>query len=61
MELTIGANDTVRDIAFTSSVKAGLGGLLETEISGRFAAEGGPAINFDAGLSLPSIPSIPFN
>ncbi|MBF6628996.1 MAG: hypothetical protein ITG04_10895 [Proteiniphilum sp.] len=55
VELTVCTNDAVRDIAFTSSVKAGLGGLLETEISGRFAAEGGPSLNVDAGLSLPSI------
>lgn len=55
VELTVGPNDVVRDIAFTGSVKAGMGGLLETEISGRFAAEGGPSINVNAGLSLPSI------
>ena len=56
VELTVGNDNSVKDVAFTSTLKAGLGGFSEAEVSGRFAAEGGPAINFDAGLSLPSIP-----
>lgn len=56
VELTVGGDNSVKDVAFTSILKAGLGGFSGAEVSGRFAAEGGPAINFDAGLSLPSIP-----
>lgn len=55
MEITIGQGDAVKDVAFTSSVKAGLGGLVEGEVSGRFALEGGPSIDASAGMSLPSI------
>lgn len=39
-EITIGQN-TVEDVGFTSSVKAGVGGLMETEISGRIALDSG--------------------
>ncbi|MGV8136416.1 MAG: tetratricopeptide repeat protein [Mangrovibacterium sp.] len=43
-EITIGQN-TVKDIGFTSSVKAGIGGLMETEISGRIAMDSGASID----------------
>lgn len=45
-EITIGQN-TVKDIGFTSSVKAGVGGLMETEISGRIALDSGASIDMN--------------
>ncbi len=45
-EITVGQN-TVKDVAFTSSVKAGIGGLTETEISGRIAMEAGASIDMN--------------
>ncbi len=58
VELTIGQGDVVKDVALTSSVKAGLGGLVETEISGRLAVQGGPAIEANAGFITPDIPGM---
>ncbi|MDD4777494.1 MAG: hypothetical protein PHV53_04300 [Fermentimonas sp.] len=55
VEVTIGQGDSIKDVAFTSSVKAGVGGLAEAEISGRFALEGGPSVSADANLTPPSI------
>lgn len=55
MEITLGQGDSVKDVAFTSSVKAGIGGLAEGEISGRFALEGGPSVSADANLTPPGI------
>jgi len=45
-EITIGQN-TVKDVGFTSSVKAGVGGLMETEISGRIALDSGASIDLN--------------
>ena len=55
VEITIGQGDAVKDVAFTSNVKAGLGGLAEGEVSGRFALEGGPAVDATANLTPPGI------
>ena len=52
-EVTIGQGDVIKDFAVTSNVKAGIGGLVEGEVSGRFAAEGGPAIDTNAGIIQP--------
>lgn len=57
-EITIGQGDVVKDVAFTSSVKAGIGGLVEGEVSGRFAMEGGPSIDSNASFIKPDLPSI---
>lgn len=58
MEITLGQGDSVKDVAFTSSVKAGVGGLAEGEVSGRFALEGGPSVSMDANLTPPGISDI---
>lgn len=58
MEITLGQGDSVKDVAFTSSVKAGVGGLAEGEVSGRFALEGGPSVDMDANLTPPGISDI---
>ena len=57
-EITIGQGDLIKNVAFTSSVKAGLGGLVEGEVSGRYALEGGPAIDTSANLIAPSLSDI---
>ena len=59
VELTIGAGDALKDVAFTSSVKAGLGELMEANLSGRFAAEAGPSFTADGGFTMPPVPSMP--
>ena len=51
-EATIGAEITVsqnavKDVGLTSSVKAGVGGLMETEISGRIAMDSGATIDMN--------------
>jgi hypothetical protein len=56
-EVTIGQGDVIKDFAVTSSVKAGIGGLLEGEVSGRFAAQGGPSIETNAGIITPEFPT----
>ncbi len=58
VEVTIGQGDVIRDVAFTSSVKAGLGGLAEGEVSGRLALEGGASIETSANLVNPGFPGI---
>ena len=58
MEVTFGDGDVIKDVAFTSSVKAGLGGLVEGEISGRLAMEGGASIDSNAGFITPEIPDL---
>jgi len=58
MEVTFGEGDVIKDVAFTSSVKAGLGGLVEGEISGRLALEGGASIDSNAGFITPEIPDL---
>ncbi|NCB24537.1 MAG: tetratricopeptide repeat protein [Bacteroidia bacterium] len=55
MEITLGQGDSVKDVAFTSNVKAGVGGLAEGEISGRFALEGEPSVSADANFTPPGI------
>lgn len=59
MELTVAQGDVLKDVVLTSSVKAGLGGLAEGEISGRMAAEGGPAVEANAGFTMPELPQMP--
>lgn len=54
-EITIGQGDVIKDVAFTSSVKAGIGGLVEGEVSGRFAVEGGPSVGTNAGFTSLSL------
>jgi len=46
--VSLGRNST--DIEFTSSVKAGLGGLMETEISGRIAMDSGAEIDMETSF-----------
>lgn len=57
-EITFGQGDAVKDVAFTSSVKAGLGGLVENEISGRFSLEGGPSVETSANMITPGLSDI---
>lgn len=49
VEVTVGQN-AVKDVGFTSSVKAGIGGLTETEISGRIALESGASIDVNTNF-----------
>lgn len=58
VEVTIGQGDVIKDVAFTSSVKAGLGGLVEGEVSGRLALEGGASIESNANLVNPGFPGM---
>lgn len=58
VELTIGQGDVIKDVAVTSSVKAGLGGLVEGEVSGRLAMEGGASIDSNAGFVTPELPDL---
>jgi hypothetical protein len=58
VEVVIGDNNTVNDVALTSSVKTGLGGLVEAEISGRISVEGRPVINTTVGFTPPAIPGL---
>lgn len=58
VEVTFGDDNTVTDVALTSSVKTGLGGLAEAEVSGRISLEGGPEINTSAGFTTPEIPGM---
>lgn len=58
VEIVIGNNNTIDDMALTSSVKTGLGGLAEAEVSGRISVEGGPEISATAGMTMPSIPGL---
>lgn len=48
-EITIGQN-TVTDVGFTSTVKAGVGGLMETEINARIAMDSGATIDINTDL-----------
>ena len=58
VELTVGQGDVIKDVALTSSVKAGLGGLVEGEVSGRLAMEGGASIDSNAGFITPELPDL---
>jgi hypothetical protein len=58
VEVTIGQGDVIKDVVFTSSVKAGLGGLVEGEVSGRLAMEGGASIETGANLVNPGFPGM---
>jgi tetratricopeptide (TPR) repeat protein len=60
VDITISQGDVVKDVALTSSVKAGLGGIAEGEVSARWAVEGGPSIESGGGLITPDLP-INFN
>lgn len=59
VELTVGQNDVLKDVAFTSSAKVGLGGLVEGEISGRLSVEGGPSLEATGGMTMPELPKMP--
>ena len=56
--VTIGQGDVVKDVALTSSVKAGLGGLVEGELSGRLATQGGPSVEATGSTILDNLPPI---
>jgi hypothetical protein len=56
VELTVGQSDVIKNIELTSSVKAGLGGLVEGEVTGRVSLEGGPSIDSDASFIKPDLP-----
>jgi tetratricopeptide (TPR) repeat protein len=56
--VTIGQGDVVKDVALTSSVKAGLGGLVEGELSGRLAAQGGPSVEATGSTILDNLPPV---
>ena len=58
VEFVVGENSTLDDLAFTSSVKTSLGGLVEGEVSARISVEGGPQISTSAGLITPEIPGL---
>ena len=59
VEVTVGQGDVIKDVQLTSTVKAGLGGLVEAEVSGRASMEGGPAVDATAGFTTPELPSMP--
>ena len=56
--VTIGQGDAVKDVAITSSVKAGLGGLVEGELSGRLATQGGPSVEATGSTILDNLPPV---
>jgi len=56
VELTVGQDDVLKNIEFTSNVKAGLGGLVEGEVAGRMSLESGPELTSDAGIITPEFP-----
>jgi len=58
VEVTIGQGDVIKDVELTSSVKAGLGGLVEGEVGGRISLEGGPELTSDGGFIMPDIPGM---
>ncbi len=53
VDITISGDD-VTDVGFSSSVSSKAGGVLETELSGRWSLEGGPSVNMQTKLSLES-------
>ncbi len=53
--VTIGQGDVVKDVALTSSVKAGLGGLVEGELSGRLDTQGGPSVEATGSTVLDNL------
>ncbi|HPT13889.1 MAG TPA: tetratricopeptide repeat protein [Bacteroidales bacterium] len=59
VEVTVGQADVIKNVELTSTVKAGLGGLVEGEITGRIAMEGGPSIQTNAGFTNPGFPQMP--
>ena len=58
VEVTIGQGDVIKNVELTSSVKAGLGGLVEGEVAGRMSLESGPELTSDAGFITPDIPGM---
>ncbi len=56
--MTVGQGDVLKNVEFTSSVKAGLGGLVEGEVNARWAIEGGPSIETGGGFITPDFPVI---
>jgi tetratricopeptide (TPR) repeat protein len=58
VEVTIGQGDVIKNVELTSSVKAGLGGLVEGEVAGRVSLESGPELSSDAGFITPDIPGM---
>jgi hypothetical protein len=58
VEVTVGQGDVIKNVELTSSVKAGLGGLVEGEVTGRISLEGGPSIEANAGMITPDLPTM---
>lgn len=59
VEVTVGQGDVIKNVELTSSVKAGLGGLVEGEVTARVSMEGGPSVDANAGFITPDFPSMP--
>lgn len=59
VEVTVGQNNVINNVELTSTVKAGLGGLVEGEITGRAAMQGGPSITTNAAFTNPGFPQMP--
>ena len=49
VEVTVGANNTIKDVAFGSEVKV-TAGRAEASVSGRISMESGPEVGIDAGI-----------
>jgi tetratricopeptide (TPR) repeat protein len=58
VEVTVGQGDVIKNVELTSSVKAGLGGLVEGEVTGRISLEGGPSVEANAGMITPDFPGM---
>lgn len=59
VEATVGQGDVIKNVELTSSVKAGLGGLVEGEVTGRVSLEGGPSVEATGGFVPPGLPTMP--
>lgn len=59
VEVTVGQNGAIKNAELSSSVKAGLGGLIEGEVTGRVSLEGGPSVEATGGFVQPGFPSMP--
>ena len=59
VEVTVGQGDVIKNVELTSSVKAGLGGLVEGEVTGRVSLEGGPSVEATGGFVAPGLPTMP--
>ena len=59
VEVTVGHSDVIKNVELTSSVKAGLGGLIEGEIIGRASMQGGPSMEANAAVTNPGFLQMP--